>query len=130
LGQERIIFQARNFIFDIKLKKQNKMDQITVEALHQLVREHPGLHVLDVREANEYEEYNIGARFFPLSRLRQMDAAEIEDWKDDEIIVHCRSGQRSMEACMLLQTLGFAQPVNLTGGIVAWTKAYGDERIK
>ena len=106
------------------------MDQITVEELHQRLRSHPELHVLDVREPNEYEEYNIGAHLLPLSRLRQMDAEEIEDWKNDEIIVHCRSGQRSMEACMLLQTLGFRQPINLTGGIVAWNKTYGDEQIK
>lgn len=110
--------------------KTKKMNQITVEEFHQRLLNDPGLHVLDVREPNEYEEYNIGARLLPLSRLRQMDAEEIEGWKDEEIIVHCRSGQRSMEACMLLQTMGFARPVNLTGGIVAWTQAFGDEQIK
>lgn len=106
------------------------MNQITVEEFRRRLNENPGLHVLDVREPNEYEEYNIGAQLLPLSRLRQMDAEDIESWRNDEIIVHCRSGQRSMEACMLLETLGFAHPVNLTGGIIAWTKTFGDEQIK
>jgi rhodanese-related sulfurtransferase len=44
----------------------------------------------------------------------------IEDWKDDEIIVHCRSGMRSMQACMMLEQMGFSKLVNLEGGILAW----------
>ena len=45
---------------------------------------------------------------------------EIDDWKDKEVIVHCRSGVRSLQACAMLEQMGFANTKNLTGGILAW----------
>jgi len=106
------------------------MEHITVEELKARLDAGETLHVLDVRETGEYEEANIGALLLPLSQLRQMDTDAIEDWKDEEIIVHCRSGKRSMEACMLLETMGFAKTVNVTGGIMDWQAKFGNAQIK
>lgn len=105
------------------------MEHITVEALKDRLDAGNKLHVLDVREAAEYQEANIGARLLPLSQLRLMDADEIEDWKEEEVMIHCRSGQRSMEACMLLETMGFSHVVNVTGGIMAWKEKFGDLKL-
>lgn len=105
------------------------MNQITVEELHERLNNDPDLHVLDVREEDEYNDCNIGARFWPLSKLKQMDADGLDDWKDKEIIVHCRSGQRSLQACMLLETMGFTRLTNLKGGIKEWLEKYGPERL-
>jgi len=105
------------------------MEHITVEQLKARIDAGEPLHVIDVREADEYAEANIGAHLIPLSRLRQMDTAGIDDWKDQEVIVHCRSGKRSMEACMLLETMGFGKTVNVTGGIMDWQAKFGDARI-
>jgi rhodanese-related sulfurtransferase len=105
------------------------MNQITVAQLHDRLQTEKNLHILDVREQNEYDENNIGARLWPLSKLNQMDAEGIEDWQDEEIIVHCRSGQRSMQACMLLESMGFSQLTNLKGGIKEWQEKYGSEKI-
>jgi len=88
------------------------------------------LNVLDVREADEYTAANIGARLLPLSQLRNMDTDTIEDWRDQEIIVHCRSGKRSIEACMLLETMGFDKMVNVVGGIMDWQEKYGSLQLK
>lgn len=106
------------------------MENITVEQLKARLDagEHP--HILDVREADEYAESNIGATLLPLSQLRQMDTTGIDDWKEEEVIVHCRSGKRSMEACMLLETMGFAKTVNVVGGIMDWQSKYGNAQIK
>lgn len=49
-----------------------------------------------------------------------MQIEEIEDFKDSEIVVYCRSGMRSMQACMMLETAGFRNLANLTGGMLAW----------
>lgn len=106
------------------------MENITVEQLKARIDAGENLHVLDVREANEYAEANIGATLLPLSQLRNMDTDAIDDWKQDEVIVHCRSGKRSIEACMLLETMGFAKTVNVTGGIMDWQQKYGDAQIK
>jgi len=107
------------------------MEQITVEELKHRVQENKNLHILDVREQDEFDEFNIGATFLPLSRLRNMEIDEIEDWDENEpIIVHCRSGKRSVEACMLLSTMGYAHPINLIDGILGWKEKYGLEKIK
>ncbi len=105
------------------------MEHITVEQLKSRLDQGETLHVLDVREEEEYQEVNIGAHLLPLSRLRLMETEGIDDWKDQEVIVHCRSGKRSMEACLILETLGFGKTVNVTGGIMDWQAKFGDARI-
>ena len=106
------------------------MEIITVEQLKARLDAGENLHVLDVREADEYADANIGAVLLPLSKLRQMETDPIDDWKDEEVIIHCRSGKRSMEACMLLESLGFAKTVNVAGGILDWQAKFGDAQIK
>lgn len=118
-----------NFAYCIE-KTPHKMENITVQQLKERLDAGENLHVLDVREENEYAEANIGATLLPLSKLRQMDTDAIDDWKDEEVIVHCRSGKRSMEACMLLESMGFAKTVNVTGGIMDWQAKFGDAQIK
>lgn len=56
----------------------------------------------------------------PLGKIQTMDVEELEDLKEEELIIHCRSGQRSMMACMILDTLGFRNTKNLAGGMLAW----------
>jgi rhodanese-related sulfurtransferase len=54
-----------------------------------------------------------------------MQTDELDDLKDEEVIIHCRSGQRSMMACLFLDTLGFKNTKNLIGGMLAWQEKYG-----
>lgn len=42
---------------------------------------------------------------------------------DKKILVYCRSGGRSSEAAKILESKGFTDIVNLSGGIAAWQKA-------
>lgn len=107
------------------------MKQITVEELKSRLQKNPNLHVLDVREIDEFEEYNIGATLLPLTDLQNMDNDVIEDWDEEEpIIVHCRSGNRSLQACLILNSLGYSHTINLEGGIIAWQEKYGEEKIR
>ena len=87
------------------------------------------MHIIDVREPDEYAELNINAKLVPLSQLRNMESDSIDAWKEEEIIVHCRSGKRSMEACKLLETMGFENVVSLDGGIMEWIEKYGDTKL-
>jgi rhodanese-related sulfurtransferase len=50
---------------------------------------------------------------------------EIEPLKDEEVILYCRSGNRSGQAAMTLEMMGFTNTKNLTGGMLAW-----QEKIK
>ena len=49
---------------------------------------------------------------------------KIDDLKNEEVIVHCRSGKRSVTACLFLETIGFTDTVNVLGGILAWQEKF------
>ena len=101
------------------------MQTITVEEVKARRDAGEKLNLIDVREPNEFAEFNIGGILIPLGKIQTMQIDEIEDLKDEEVILHCRSGQRSMVACMFLETLGFKNTKNLTGGLVAWQQKFG-----
>jgi rhodanese-related sulfurtransferase len=96
------------------------METITAQALKERVENGEDLYLLDVREPHEYEVTNMGAVLIPLGDVMNAQIDAIEDWRDKEVIVHCRSGMRSMQACMILEQMGFQKTVNLLGGIIAW----------
>lgn len=100
------------------------MEDITVQELKTRLDKGESLNVIDVREPFEYEEYNIGGRLIPLGDLpgKLSDLSEI---KDEEIIVHCRSGARSASAKAFLQQNGFKKVRNLLGGMLDWQKNFG-----
>lgn len=96
------------------------MQNINVEELKRKIDAKENIHILDVREPAEYAETNMGAKLIPLGQILAGEIGEIESWKNEEVIVHCRSGVRSLNACMMLEQLGFTNTKNLTGGILAW----------
>ncbi len=97
------------------------MEDITVEELRHRIGNGETLHIIDVREEWEYEEYNIGAQLIPLAQLMvQVDA--ITQYKDVELILHCRSGARSAQAKQFLSSKGFSKVRNLLGGMLEWQR--------
>jgi rhodanese-related sulfurtransferase len=101
------------------------MQTITVDELKQRLDAGEQLHIVDVREPYEHEEFNIGGVLHPLGQIQIMQVDELEPFKDEEVIVYCRSGNRSGQACMILETLGFTNTKNLTGGMMAWQQKFG-----
>lgn len=95
------------------------MEDIYVKELKERLEKGEKFHFLDVREEWEYEEDNLGAMNIPLGEL-PMKLAELESWKDDEIIVHCRSGARSGNAKKFMEGKGFSKVRNVLGGILAY----------
>lgn len=93
--------------------------EITVQQLKAKLDKNEDFHLIDVREPYEYEEANIGGKLMPLGELMDF-LDEMEDWKEDEIVVMCRSGNRSGKAQIFLETNGFENVLNLKGGILAW----------
>lgn len=96
------------------------MQTITVEQLKARMDAGESLHLVDVREPSEHAEFNIGGVLLPLGRIRNMDTDDIDNLKDEEVIVYCRSGNRSGQASMILESVGFSNIKNLTGGMMAW----------
>ena len=103
------------------------MNIITVQELKERLDAGEKINLIDCREPAEYEEYNIGAQLYPLGRIQNMDIDELESLKNEELIIHCRSGKRSAMACAILETAGFENTVNVEGGILAWKEAFDAE---
>ena len=95
------------------------MEDITVQELKERIAKGEKLNIIDVREQFEYDEFNIGAKLIPLGTLP--DAIfEMNNLRDKEIIVHCKSGARSATAKAYLSQNGFTKVRNLLGGMLAW----------
>ncbi len=83
-------------------------------------RQSAGSLLIDVRERQEWNSGHApGAKHIPLGQLAQR-ARELP--KDRELLVICRSGNRSSVAVELLQQAGFPQVHNVTGGMVVWQR--------
>jgi rhodanese-related sulfurtransferase len=102
--------------------------EITVQELRQKLEAGEKFIFIDVREPYEYEEFNLGAQLYPLGGIVNL-IMELNDNKDDEIVVHCRSGARSGQAQAMLMSQGFTNVRNLKGGVLAWMDAYGKEKV-
>lgn len=96
------------------------MQTITAEELKARLDAGEKLNIVDVREPHEHAEFNIGGVLYPLGKVQTMQVDELEAFKDEELIVYCRSGNRSGQACLILDTLGFKNTKNLVGGMLNW----------
>jgi adenylyltransferase/sulfurtransferase len=95
-------------------------EEATVEEVHGRLGRGDGMLLLDVRSLEEWHICRIeGATLIPLpelsDRLQELDPAR-------EVIVHCKTGQRSGRAVGLLRKAGFPRVRNLRGGIVEWAR--------
>jgi molybdopterin/thiamine biosynthesis adenylyltransferase/rhodanese-related sulfurtransferase/molybdopterin converting factor small subunit len=84
--------------------------------------------ILDVREPQEYQINRIpGSTLIPLGevprRYQELDP-------DQEIVAHCKMGQRSAKAADYLRSVGFKNVKNLKGGILAWIDAVDPSQPK
>ncbi len=77
--------------------------------------------LLDVREPEEHAIAALpGSRLIPLGQLAER-ADELNDWREQEIVVYCHHGIRSLHAVSLLRQAGFQNLLNLRGGIDRWS---------
>ncbi len=95
---------------------------INARELAQWLAQGLDFHLIDVREANEWEIVRIpGAQHIPKDQAILPDVAARFD-KQRPIVLHCKSGARSRHVLLALQQQGFTQLHNLEGGILAWIK--------
>ncbi|MBX9867795.1 MAG: FAD-dependent oxidoreductase [Burkholderiales bacterium] len=107
---------------------ENRFKQISVAQVRELVQQ--DALILDVREAAELAKGRIiNSLHIPLSELRTR-VNELP--RDQPIYIHCRSGQRSYNAVLMLQNLGYTQVFNLAGGFLSLSfyEAFNDQDLK
>ena len=100
------------------------MKIIDVQELQHRIQSGEKLNLVDVREPSEHEEFNIGGILLPLGEIRISEIESIEGLKDREVICYCRSGNRSGQAAMILESLGFTNVVNVIGGMLSWRENF------
>ena len=89
------------------------MTNITAEEVKARLDAGEKINLIDVREPHENAEFNIGGILHSLGKVQTMQVEELEDLKDKEVILYCRSGNRSGQACQILDMLGFKNTKNL-----------------
>ena len=80
-----------------------------------------GAFILDVRTTEEWNEYHVpGSTLIPIDELPKR-VAEVP--KDKEVVVVCRSGNRSATGRDVLLKAGYPQVTSLAGGLSTWRSA-------
>lgn len=89
-----------------------------ISATQALERREAGAFMLDVREPDEWNQFHMpGATLIPLGEL---SARVAELPKDQEIVVVCRSGNRSATGRDILREAGFTRVTSMAGGMLEW----------
>ena len=104
------IFKLKSYEMDIQVEElKDKLD-----AKEEFV-------LIDVREVYERAEFNVGGQHIPLGTLPS-NMEDLEEYKDKEIVLYCRSGNRSGQAKAFMEQLGYKNVRNLIGGMLEWNR--------
>ena len=92
--------------------------EIDATALKEMMDSDENIQLLDVRSQAEFAQGIIeGGEFVPLHTI----PLKVNDLsKDKKIVIYCRSGARSAQACMFLSQNTDIEAINLRGGIISW----------
>jgi rhodanese-related sulfurtransferase len=94
--------------------------ECSVSELREKLNSNEKTQFIDCRENQEWQEAHIkGVTLLPLSEFETKYETILKD-KNIQVVIHCRSGKRSMNACMFLLSKGFTNLVNVEGGIMSW----------
>ncbi len=97
--------------------------------LEERLNENPSLLLLDIREPYEFEAMHIkNSLNVPRGVLEtacewdyEETVAQLVESRDKEIVVACRSGNRSVFVCEVMQQLGYKNVVSLKTGLRGWS---------
>lgn len=112
--------------FTLVAAEEQTYQNITVDTANDMIKhenKYPNLIILDVRTPCEFEKGHLyNAILIPHDELENR-IAELEVYKNFDIIVYCKSGGRSQQASEILMACGFTKVYNMLGGIIGWVDA-------
>ncbi len=101
--------------------------EISVEDVKRKLDSAESFTLLDVREPWEFETARItGAKLIPMGDVPSRAHQELDP--DDDIVVMCHHGVRSMNVTVWLRQQGFEKAQSMRGGIDAWSRRV-DEKV-
>ena len=96
------------------------INEVSVKELKAKLDAKENIKFIDCRELPEWKEAHIeGATLLPLSVFEFKYEEHLKD-KNEAIYIQCRSGKRSLNACIFLMSKGFTNLHNVEGGIMSW----------
>ncbi len=96
--------------------------EITPREVKAMLDRHEKFIFIDCRNPNEYEITRIdGTRLIPLPQL-SLHMAQLRQHTSEKIVVHCKSGVRSLQFAQLLRQNGFTDIRSMAGGIQLWNR--------
>lgn len=96
------------------------MQQITASELRDWMGSGRDFMLIDIREDWEHQASNIGGRLIPMGEI-MAHLPEIP--KDKEVVLYCEKGIRSVITIQRLESLGYHNLINLSGGMKAWRQS-------
>lgn len=98
-------------------------DTVTPQALADRIKGGDTPLIIDVRDEEAFLKGHIpGARLIPHDRMDEYTES-LQDYKDQPIVLYCRSGRRSAKAAETLEAAGFQQVEVMKGGFPDWRDA-------
>lgn len=99
---------------------QSVSKDISIEESKKLINEGNVNLILDVRNEDEFAKGHLkNAIQIPVKELKE-NLSDIEKFKDELVLIYCRSGKRSAEAVDILKENGFKNLVHMKDGISKW----------
>lgn len=105
------------------------IQSVSFDEAKQLLDSNPDAVFLDVREEEEYiSGHAVGAHLFPVGTIDASSAAAYIPSKSTPVLIYCRTGRRSHQAALTLESLGYTALYDL-GSLAGWTNGitYGME---
>ncbi|AHE67579.1 molybdopterin-synthase adenylyltransferase MoeB [Legionella oakridgensis] len=126
--QHCALHPAVSFHTDMGINSCREIVSVTALELSHLLSSDSGtIQLIDVRQPYERKICHIGGKHIPLveldNYLEQMP-------KDQDLVLYCKSGARSAQACRTLQNAGFINVRHLKGGILEWIESVDSSLMK
>lgn len=99
------------------------MKNISPLELDSWIKKGKNFTLIDVREEWEHNAFNIGGQLIPQGELLSM---KDKLPKDQDVVLYCAKGIRSMIMIQRLEQMGFSNLFNLEGGMAAWQRELGN----
>lgn len=114
---------------DLVAESAANVNEIMPWDLEERYKENPSLLLVDIREPYEYDPMHIkNAINVPRGVLEtacewdyEETVPQLVNARDKEVVVACRSGNRSILACEVMQKLGYKNVVSLKTGLRGWS---------
>jgi len=100
-----------------------RIREVSVAAVHEQLARSPRLHLLDVREHEEWRRGHLPGAHHLCKGILERDIEDMVPDPGAEIVLYCGGGFRSALAADALQKMGYTRVVSMAGGWRAWTEA-------